>query len=160
MQTFLPYADYPASARVLDRQRLGKQRVENLQIMTALLRGTGWTNHPATLMWRRYEWALMQYQRAICMEWVDRGYQDTCLDKTQALYDRYSRWVEQKIWPYWTESERLHMSHQSALLRKDYVYYIQFFPGAPIDMEVVYPEPIDDYKRFDPASWWEPVGAF
>ena len=28
MQTFLPYEDFRASARVLDRQRLGKQRVE------------------------------------------------------------------------------------------------------------------------------------
>lgn len=28
MQTFLPYQNFVASARVLDRQRLGKQRVE------------------------------------------------------------------------------------------------------------------------------------
>jgi len=36
MQTFLPYPDFKRSAQVLDRQRLGKQRVENLQLMTAL----------------------------------------------------------------------------------------------------------------------------
>lgn len=36
MQTFLPYADFDASAASLDTQRLGKQRVENLQIMQAL----------------------------------------------------------------------------------------------------------------------------
>ena len=38
MQTFLPYADYAASAKVLDRMRLGKQRVETLQILQTLVR--------------------------------------------------------------------------------------------------------------------------
>ena len=32
MQTFLPYADFQRSAQVLDYKRLGKQRVEALQI--------------------------------------------------------------------------------------------------------------------------------
>lgn len=37
MQTFLPYADYAQSAAALDQKRLGKQRVETLQIMQVLL---------------------------------------------------------------------------------------------------------------------------
>lgn len=36
MQTFLPYADFQESAYALDPKRLGKQRVETLQIMQAL----------------------------------------------------------------------------------------------------------------------------
>lgn len=36
MQTFLPYPSAERSARVLDNQRLGKQRVECLQILAAL----------------------------------------------------------------------------------------------------------------------------
>lgn len=36
MQTFLPYSNFSASARVLDDKRLGKQRVECLQILKAL----------------------------------------------------------------------------------------------------------------------------
>ena len=36
MQTFLPYPDFAESAKVLDNKRLGKQRVECLQIMKAL----------------------------------------------------------------------------------------------------------------------------
>jgi hypothetical protein len=31
VQTFLPYADFERSARVLNPQRLGKQRVETIQ---------------------------------------------------------------------------------------------------------------------------------
>ena len=33
MQTFLPFPDFQQSAAVLDRVRLGKQRVEALQIL-------------------------------------------------------------------------------------------------------------------------------
>lgn len=36
MQTFLPFPDFEESAYALDPRRLGKQRVENLQIMQAL----------------------------------------------------------------------------------------------------------------------------
>lgn len=37
MQTFLPYSDYRLSAQALDQKRLGKQRVETLQILQVLL---------------------------------------------------------------------------------------------------------------------------
>lgn len=39
MQTFLPYPDFTKSARVLDNKRLGKQRVECLQILKTLSNG-------------------------------------------------------------------------------------------------------------------------
>ena len=52
MQTFVPCVTYAECASVLDRQRLGKQRVESLQILTslhALQSGYkyGWSHHPA-----------------------------------------------------------------------------------------------------------------
>ena len=39
MQTFLAYSSYERSAQVLDDRRLGKQRVECLQILNALKKG-------------------------------------------------------------------------------------------------------------------------
>lgn len=36
MQTFLPYADFERSARTLDLKRLGKQRVECIQVVRGL----------------------------------------------------------------------------------------------------------------------------
>jgi hypothetical protein len=36
MQTFLPYSDITESMRVLDNKRLGKQRVETYQIISAI----------------------------------------------------------------------------------------------------------------------------
>src|SRR3954469_7896888 len=54
MQTFLPVADFEESARLLDSPRLGKQRVETLQVLRALeLPDYGWANHPVATMWRR-----------------------------------------------------------------------------------------------------------
>ena len=53
MQTFLPVADFEDGARLLDSPRLGKQRVETLQILRALeLPDYGWASHPAVRMWR------------------------------------------------------------------------------------------------------------
>lgn len=93
MQTFLPFADFKKSAQSLDRQRLGKQRVEGLQLLQGLtgrltifkdgkwlVRGdaksVGWKNHPASKMWRGFEPALAAYTLDICDEWVERGYND------------------------------------------------------------------------------------
>ena len=36
MQTFLPYPSFEESAKVLDWRRLGKQRVEGMQIINAI----------------------------------------------------------------------------------------------------------------------------
>ncbi|MCW2903762.1 MAG: hypothetical protein JWO67_6027 [Streptosporangiaceae bacterium] len=54
MQTFLPYADFTATAQVLDPRRLGKQRVETLQVLRGLtVTGYGWRHHPAVRSSRR-----------------------------------------------------------------------------------------------------------
>ena len=82
MQTFLPYPSFAQSAKCLDSRRLGKQRVETLQLLKALTEPAyGWQNHPATRMWRGYVPALASYGVTICNEWLSRGYRDTCRDK-------------------------------------------------------------------------------
>ncbi|MFP3464126.1 pyrimidine dimer DNA glycosylase/endonuclease V [Leifsonia sp. SIMBA_070] len=53
VQTFLPYPSFARSVRVLDRARMGKQRVEALQVLRAItVPGYGWRNHPVAKMWR------------------------------------------------------------------------------------------------------------
>lgn len=141
MQTFLPWPDFQQSAYFLDDKRLGKQRVETLQIMTALLEGRGWVNHPATKMWRGYEWALLCYQKAVCEHWVnERGFKDTCFDKTVALYFSHHsevRWNTKM--PFWLGNARFHLSHQSNLVRKDPAFYGRYFPGVPDNLPYVWP---------------------
>lgn len=156
LQTYLPYGDFNATASVLDRDRLGKQRSQTFQIMTALMTGTGWVSHPATLMWRRYESALLEYQRAICAEWADRGYKDDLYAKTEELYLRNRKWDDEYTEPYWLHSEPFHLSHQSNLLRQDRVYYAQYFPGIPDWANYVWPAPIDDNNPPSVIPWWTP----
>jgi len=82
MITFHPYSDFRQSAAVLDRQRLGKQRIECLQMVRALVGETlGWRNHPSTRLWRGYTQALVRYGIAMCDEWQQRGYRDATQDK-------------------------------------------------------------------------------
>lgn len=141
MQTFLPYADFSKSAAVLDRQRLGKQRVENLQLMKALLvPGAGWSRHPAALMWKGHESWLFNYHTAICQEWiVVRGYKDTCLEKMGVLIEENSELFNVSAAPPWLGSKPFHRSHRSNLVRKDPDHYREFFPHVPDDLEYVWP---------------------
>lgn len=134
MQTFLPYRSFESSARVLDRQRLAKQRVETMQIMTALVHGGGWSNHPVTKMWRGYEYALMSYQQAICDEWVSRGHSDSCLEKTREIFMQLP--AEQRLphVPPWLGKKKLHSLHRANLLRKSPMHYHQYhWPELPAE---------------------------
>lgn len=144
MQTFLPYPDERASAAVLDDQRLGKQRVETLQVLRALTwRSYGWANHPAVRMWRGFVPALVHYGVAVCDEWVARGRADAVraalldftggvLPSPQQLHDLGQR-------PPWLGLEALHRSHRSALVRKDPERYRPFFPDVPDDLPYLWP---------------------
>src|SRR5215213_5369972 len=79
MQTFIPYSNFAESLRVLDLMRLGKQRVEVIQIVRALtVPGYAWSSHPAVLMWKGYEEALGRYGLTMCDVWIERGFGDTC----------------------------------------------------------------------------------
>ena len=122
MQTFLPYPDFAASARVLDRARLGKQRVEAKQILLALTTtGYGWQNHPVVAMWRGREVALARYGAAICSEWIARGYRDSLLP----YFGAFARRRRTKL-PQWMGDARVHASHRANLLRKDPEHYGKF----------------------------------
>ena len=78
VQTFLPYPDFAETAAVLDSARLGKQRVETLQILRAVvLPEYGWQHHPAVLMWRGRVPALVAYGLACVAGWRELGHADS-----------------------------------------------------------------------------------
>jgi hypothetical protein len=137
MQTFLPYPSFYETAYCLDNKRLGKQRVETIQIINALNGlSKGWTNHPATVMWRGHIPALAQYGMLICQEWKRRGFNDS-------LYDQF---LEHSTvvysMPWWFGYEPFHLTHRSNLLRKDPIYYGQYFHNdlPPSDLPYLWPK--------------------
>lgn len=136
MQTFLPYRNYENCARVLDDKRLGKQRVEVLQILNCLNgKSRGWNNHPAVNMWRGYSNELIFYGCFICDEWVRRGFKDTCRDKIVANYRNDIPFV----CPPWMGEQKLHYSHRCNLYRKKPEYYVNFFGVLPTDVPYYWP---------------------
>lgn len=126
MQIFLPYSDMRKSLQSLDNKRLGKQRVETYQIISAITRrpkldGTpykGWLNHPCTVMWKNFVPALKLYMNYSIIEWIDRGFKNTMemesLDETQIIL------------PSFIGNERFHSSHRANLLKKEPDFYQKY----------------------------------
>jgi hypothetical protein len=150
VQTFLPYAGFARTAEVLDRTRLGKQRVECIQIVRALTIPTyGWRHHPAALMWRGHLEALGAYSFAIIDEWTRQGHADTCAatiatDLAEAgVTDvrAQDQLAAADALPSWLGNPDFHVAHQSSLVRKDPEHYRPFFPGIPDDLPYVWPLP-------------------
>jgi hypothetical protein len=148
VQTFLAYPDFAASAAVLDRARLGKQRVETLQLVRALtVEGHGWRHHPAAKMWRGHLEALGAYGAAVVAAWTAEGRADTCAatmatDLAGVGIDRLrsqAELAEAGALPPWLGSPMLHRSHQSNLVRKDPEFYRPRFPEVPDDLPYFWP---------------------
>jgi len=92
VQTFLPYPDFAASAAVLDVRRLGKQRVETLQVLRAMrVPGYGWRHHPVAKMWAGYDEALVRYGLEMCAAWTAGGRADTVAETLVAELGRVAR---------------------------------------------------------------------
>ena len=125
MQIFLPYPNFKQSLKALDNKRLGKQRVETYQIISAITRrpkldGTpykGWLNHPCTVMWRNNVPALKMYLNCAIEEWVARGFKNT-MD-----FEDIDGEVEM---PEWFGNEKFHSSHRANLLKIEPEFYSQY----------------------------------
>jgi hypothetical protein len=143
VQTFLPYPDFAASARVLDVRRLGKQRVEALQVLRGLIvPGYGWRHHPGVKMWAGYAEALVRYGLVKCREWTDGGRADTVAATLLGEWGTPREQAELAAageLPPWLGHPDFHRSHQSSLVRKDPAHYRPFFPDVPDDLEYVWP---------------------
>lgn len=136
MQTFLPHPDFVESLRILDSRRLGKQRVEALQLLRALsANGSGWSHHPAAIMWRGYVNALKHYHNIAIDEWVRRGYRNNMPKKP--IRGRI-------VYPSWLGDDAFHASHRSNLLRKDRAYYGAFGWSESDDLPYVWPGRVNE----------------
>ncbi|SDQ36022.1 MSMEG_6728 family protein [Arthrobacter crystallopoietes] len=140
MQTFLPFPDFAASAAVLDGPRLGKQRVETLQILRALtVPDYGWQRHPAVRMWMGHVPALVRYGLAMTDEWLARGHADA----TRGSILEFAPEAESAMPmpPPWLGDEDFHRAHRSNLVQKDPVFYGPRFPGTADALPYIWPEP-------------------
>jgi len=137
MNTFLPFPSFEDSVKVLDDKRLGKQRVEAMQLLNVLSdpNRKGWRNHPATKMWRGYEHALCEYGLSCCAEWTSRGYKDTVAENIRGRIDQFSDTGR----PPWIGDSAFHAAHRSNLIRKDPDFYGRYGWSEPADLPYVWP---------------------
>jgi len=155
MQTFLPYPDFRQSAAALDTARLGKQRVEALQTLRALvIPGYGWQTHPAIRMWMGYVPALTMYGLAMVDEWTKRGHPDNTRANIiefapQAAHPDYASKIPM---PPWLGDPDVHLSHRSKLVHKEPRFYSSVFPDAVPDMAYVWPEPRHEFLPQEPEG--------
>lgn len=101
MQTFLPYPNFAESAKVLDYRRLGKQRVECMQLLVALVSGPVQVFDPVLNRWvsdkgyggpfgkvytmnRATPW----YNHPACKMW--KGYEQALTDYAFAMIDEWT----------------------------------------------------------------------
>ena len=131
MQTFMPYPSFTSSLACLDDKRLGKQRVEALQIYRALtIEEYGWKNHPIVKMWKGYENSLIDYGNRMIREWIRRGYKNTMEIIPVVAVTK----------PPWVFDKTVRLSHQSNLIRKDPEFYRPIFgPEVPDNLPYVWP---------------------
>ena len=134
MQTFLPYDDFEKTFRCLDWRRLGKQRVEAMQIYNIISGRTekkGWSSHPCVKMWRGYNNALALYHNLCIKEWVSRGY-----NNNMSLIECEG----EIIYPNWLGGDKFHALHRGTLLFKAPEWYSQFGWTEEPKYEYIWPE--------------------
>lgn len=142
MQTFLPYLNYIRSVQTLDNKRLGKQRVEAMQLINILenkTEGRGWRSHPALKMWVGYTNSLKYYCNCCIDEWVKRGYKNT-----MRIYELP---IEFKH-PWWLGDENFHRSHRARLIEKNPDFYLKLFPNDEGFNDSKYFWPVNETRTF------------
>ena len=159
MQVFIPHGLTRDSMACLDSKRLGKQRVECLQILNALQgKSKGWRHHPATLMFYGAEEALRIMGDWAIAEWIRRGYVNNMKPFGSNPVGIWEV-VPKEYWPEWYHdinmTETVTESHKLNLLRKDYSYYYKQFCMYPDQVyskqdienaQYVWPVTLDDIK--------------
>ena len=122
MQTFLPYPNFEKTVKCLDFRRLGKQRVEAMQIYNIISgknKSNAWINHPVVKMWREYPDALAYYHNLCIAEWIIRGY-----NNNMKLINHKP--IKNIVFPSWFGGEKFHSAHRQTLLEKNFEWYSQF----------------------------------
>lgn len=164
MQTYLPFPDFERSAAILDRKRLGQQRVEAWQILQAMdMRSDSpMVDHPAVKMWTGYPLALISYLRFIIARWTEMGYHPGNHDTLEEMFwhgDFVEVFPGGSSLPPWIGDEKLHLSHQSTLKREDPEHYEHLFvPDIPLDLPIQWPMNFVDSYDYYLVEGGEPNG--
>jgi hypothetical protein len=149
VNTFLPYISFEECAKVLDYQRLGKQRVEAKTIINTIeTKKGGWKDHVIVDMWKDHLPALRMYYNAIVNEWVKRGY-----NNNMELYPEEKYEV-----PWFVKNISIRYTHQASLIRKYPTFYKGIFnpPAKYLKYKYIWPKKLNkeqiDFLKAHPRT--------
>ena len=74
-------------------------------------------------MWKGYEFALLEYGKIICDEWLNRGYKDSLWIK---FWKELGNTNYKLKYPKWLGNKKFHSAMRSNLLRKNPEWYGKF----------------------------------
>ena len=119
MMTFLPFADFKASAEALDTKRLQNQRTEARFVLEWLEnRGFDLRAYGAARMWKGYRDALAAYYNACLDAYEARGFVNGPTMERASVPERVEL-------PPWLGDERFHAAQRAQLLLKKPEYYAE-----------------------------------
>tara|TARA_Y100001973_G_C5201486_1_gene338052 strand:- start:2115 stop:2558 length:444 start_codon:yes stop_codon:yes gene_type:complete len=147
MQTFLPEYTIEKSLRHLDDKRLGKQRVEAMQLVNCHERlqaarltdpdaRVPWCRHPAYIMWSENIPALKWYHNLAIDEWERRGFRNT-----MTRYRGVGPHVRLPEWWYDHRMREVVRTHRANLMRKEPLHYIQYGWKCDVTSPYYWPTP-------------------
>ncbi len=138
VNTFILHPNLWVNSKLIDNTRLGKQRVEAMQILNTLQGSEkqGWCNHPAVKMWRGYEEFLKCYINSIITEWVNRGF-----DNNYPLIET----INNPSKPWWWNKQAIHFTHQANL----YLKMPHFYANTKARLNMKIPTIFDDEDIFN-----------
>lgn len=127
MQTFITYRSFEDTAKSLDNKRLGKQRLEATQILKCLEwynsdrtdKAPSYRRHPGILQWVGYDIALKHYLKAMCDEWISRGFKNTIDTEISNDDPVFPWWFGEEYFPSFIKT------HRNRLMQKDLDYYAE-----------------------------------
>lgn len=136
VQLLLPYNDFTQSVKILDDDRLRRQRSDVMTLLRAMTDSEHRNHHhPCCRMWRTHGYWVVQYGLAASAEWMARGNTDNTLGELMAWMQDFPASAK----PEWFGDHDLHRSHQSYLVRTNPDRYREHFPIVPADLEMIWP---------------------
>lgn len=136
MQTFLPFSDFHKSAACLDSKRLGNQCYREGKTLAT----GGWPNHPASKMWRGYEYALCTYALALVDEMEQRDeWKPDVVPRWRTFFTELRDKYPDTGMPPWLGNPDFHASHRSNLLRKDPEFYGKYGWSEEPNLPYIWP---------------------
>lgn len=140
VRLYLPFRVFRSCAETLPDDLLHEQLLDCYRLAMEMRpdRARPAVLHEGHTMWARCYFALVEFGRALTQEAVRRGRDEPMLGFFRAEIQRLLDRKEKYRPPPWLGDVRMHVSHQSVMMRK-HAAFVRWCPQTPIDLPPLWP---------------------